>query len=302
MASRIVSVFGATGYQGSAVVTALLKSGTFTPRAISRDPASEASQALRARGVEVVQGDSFDRASLVRALAGSEAVFAVTLPTFVPGKDEVVQGRNMVDAAKEVGVKFFVFTALPSIKAASNGKYSDCIQYEDKVAVQAYLQASGLAHATLHLPCFLENFWKTGHLKKTAPGKYTLGVPNYPPTSRQSFLWVERDIPSAVLALLNSYTDASKPNVNGKVYPVVTANMTYPELAAKTAQVLGAEVTYTNLGPTGMQRVDDMFAFQAETNGLYTTPIPNPDLVALGMKFSTVEEFLEEEVKARYAA
>jgi hypothetical protein len=39
----------------------------------------------------------------------------------------------------------------------------------------------------------------------------------------------------------------------------------------------------------------------AENNGLYTdTPIPNPELVALGAKVSTVEEFLEVEVKTRY--
>jgi hypothetical protein len=38
-----------------------------------------------------------------------------------------------------------------------------------------------------------------------------------------------------------------------------------------------------------------------ELNGLYTdTPIPNPELLALGAKFSTVEEFLEVEVKTLY--
>jgi hypothetical protein len=39
----------------------------------------------------------------------------------------------------------------------------------------------------------------------------------------------------------------------------------------------------------------------AEYSGLYTsTPVPNPDLVALGMEFSTVEEFLEIELKAKF--
>lgn len=96
---RIVAVFGATGLQGfeiisrhtqypisdalyiynlgSAVVDALLKDGSFVPRAISRDPESEASKKLKACGVEVVKGDPVDKASLVSALRGSEAVFAV---------------------------------------------------------------------------------------------------------------------------------------------------------------------------------------------------------------------------------
>jgi uncharacterized protein YbjT (DUF2867 family) len=59
------------------VVDALLKDGSFVPRAISRDPESEASKKLKARGVEVVKGDPVDKASLVSALRGSEAVFAV---------------------------------------------------------------------------------------------------------------------------------------------------------------------------------------------------------------------------------
>lgn len=54
----------------------MLKDGSFVPRAISRDPESEASKKLKARGVEVVKGDPVDKASVVSA-RGSEAVFAV---------------------------------------------------------------------------------------------------------------------------------------------------------------------------------------------------------------------------------
>lgn len=44
------------------------------------------------------------------------------------------------------------------------------------------------------------------------------------------------------------------------------------------------------------------YAALAEYSGLYTaTPVPNPDLAALGVKFGTVEEFLETEVKPRFA-
>ncbi|KAJ7769962.1 hypothetical protein B0H16DRAFT_1715595 [Mycena metata] len=298
--ARIVSVFGATGLQGSAVVDALLKEGTFTPRTITRDSHSEASQKLKARGVQVVQADSLDKASLVSALNGSEAVFALTVPHFPheEGKDEITQGRNMIDAAKEVGVKFFIWTSLPSIKRVSGGKYQTCIQNDHKEIVAEYLKTSGLPHAVLLLPAFLENYWKFGSLKKTDTG-YNVAVPQYPATSLQTFVWIERDLPAATLALLKNYTDTSK-EINGKEYPLVTGRMTYAELAAKTAKVLGVEVTYTTAPPTGFTPIDDMWAFLAEHNGYFTTPIPNPDLVALGMKFGTVDEFLEVEVKARY--
>jgi uncharacterized protein YbjT (DUF2867 family) len=55
----------------------LLKDGTFSPRAITRDTKSEAAVKLQQQGAEVVQADTADKASLVNALRGSEAVFAV---------------------------------------------------------------------------------------------------------------------------------------------------------------------------------------------------------------------------------
>ncbi|KAJ7506903.1 hypothetical protein B0H11DRAFT_246031 [Mycena galericulata] len=304
MASRIVSVFAATGLQGAAVIDALLADGTFVPRAITRDPASEAAQKLKARGIEVVKGDPLDKGSLVSALRGSEAVFVVTVPMMpveVAGEvqNEITQGKNIVDAAKEVGVKFFIFSSLPSLSKISDGKYKNCIQYDFKAVIEEYVQASGLPHAFLHLGAFLENYWKFGLLKKTPTG-FDVAVQNQTPKDRQAFTWVGRDVPAAALALLKNYTDPAK-GVSGKTYPIVNATMPYAELAAKTGKALGVEVTFTTAPPSGMRLMDEMYAAHAEYSGLYTaTPVPNPDLVALGVKFGTVEEFLETEVKPRF--
>jgi hypothetical protein len=71
-------------------------------------------------------------------------------------------------------------------------------------------------------------------LKKTDTG-FTISVPKYSPTSLQAFSWVGHDVGQSALALLKNYTDPSK-NVSGKVYPVVTAQMTFPDLAAMIAK------------------------------------------------------------------
>ncbi|KAJ6505548.1 hypothetical protein C8R45DRAFT_1182171 [Mycena sanguinolenta] len=296
---RVVSVFGATGLQGGAVVNALLKDGTFVPRAISRDPDSEASKKLKARGVEVVKADSVDKASLVAALRGSEAVFAVTFPVFskTEGKGEDDQGKNMVDAAKEAGVKFYIWSSLPSLFKLTGGKYKNIVHFDDKEVIHEYLKSSGLAHTSLFLPGFLENLWNQGTMKKTATG-YTIAAPSFNATGIQDFIWVGGDLPAAVLALLKNY--ATK-EVNGKTYSVVSARISYGKLAELTAKALGVEVTYTTAPPLGFVPMDEMWDALAEF-GWYTadTPVPNPDLVALGAKFSTVEDFLEVEVKPRY--
>ncbi|KAJ7288605.1 hypothetical protein C8J57DRAFT_1214719 [Mycena rebaudengoi] len=262
MASRILAVFGATGLQGSSVIDAILKDGTFTPRAITRDVKSEASLKLRV---------------------------GVTIPTSFskPGTpSETEQGRNIVDAAKEVGVKFFVFSSLPSSSELSGGKY-EVAHFDDKAVVQKYLQASGLPNASILLGAFLENFWRYGQLKKT-PSGFDIATP-YSPTAKQSFTWVGKDLSASVVALLKSYNDPSK-GVSGNAYPVVTGTITFPELALIISQVI----------PTfGNPEMDKMVACQAEYDGLYT-PVPNPELVALEVKFGSVQEFVEKEIKPRF--
>ncbi|KAJ7454546.1 hypothetical protein B0H11DRAFT_1926382 [Mycena galericulata] len=82
---RDVSIFGATGVQGaarvcSAVVESLLEDGTFIPRAMIHQEESRVGS-LKERGVEVVKGDSGDKASLLSALRRSEAVKAIMKQT-----------------------------------------------------------------------------------------------------------------------------------------------------------------------------------------------------------------------------
>ncbi|KAJ6459659.1 hypothetical protein C8R45DRAFT_554173 [Mycena sanguinolenta] len=304
--SRIVAVLGATGLQGSSVLQSLLKNGTFTPRAITRDPESEAAAKIKAQGVEVVKADTADKASLLPALRGCEAAFVVTLSGFPPFSaekpSELTIGKNIIDAAKEAGVKFIVFSSLPGLTKLSGGKYTKCTLYDDKEEIEEYLKASGILNASLHLGAFAENLW-TGRkaLKKTDAGTFDLSAPFYTPTSLSSFTWVGHDVGEATLALLKNYNDPSK-NVSGRAYPVVTGTMSFPDFATIISKSLGKEVTFTTAPPPGLPALDEMFAAGAEYNGFYTaTPIPNPDLTALGAKLATMEEFVDAEAKTRFS-
>jgi len=271
-----------------------------------RNPDSEAALKLKTQGVEVVKGDGLDKDSLVGALRGSEAVFGVTTPIWPlkaegEGPNELVWGKNMVNAAKEAGVKFFIWSSTPSVKKLSGGKYTNVLHYEQKAVVEEYLKSSGMANASIHLGGFLENYWKFGLLKKTDAG-FDVAVPHFSTTDRQAFTWVEQAVPATVLALLKNYTDPSK-NISGKTYPIVNENIPYAELAALTGKALGVEVTFTAAPAIGEAAFDEMYKSHAEYSGLFTaTPVPNPDLVALGVKFGTIQEFLETEVKPRFGS
>ncbi|KAJ7111472.1 hypothetical protein C8R44DRAFT_799548 [Mycena epipterygia] len=299
--NRIVSVFCATGLQGSSAVVALLKDGTFLPRALTRDPTSDASLKLKSSGAEVVQVDVNDKASIVSALRGSEGVFGVTVLARTPGDPtEYNQGKNMVDAAKEAGIKFFIFSSVPSVSKLSGGKFSTDHPFEAKVRIQQYLESSGIPNASLFLGAFLENLWiyQFSALNKTPTG-FEMAIANYSATAKASLTWVGRDVGQSVLTLVKNYTDPSK-SVTGRTYTILSNVDTYSALAALISNALGVEVTF-NGAPSGMAMMDEMYGWASDNDGWYPdAPLLNPDLVALGAKFGTMEEFLEEEIKPRY--
>ena len=160
MAQTIV-VLGATGTQGASVVDAFLPlAPKWQIRAVTRNPDSAAAKALLLKGIEVVKADTGDRLTLKTAFAGATAIFAVTdywSPFFTPGEREKIpkgqllreygydnelrHGQNIADAAATVDtLTHFIWSALPSPKKASKGKYNGIYHFDSKGAITEYIQ------------------------------------------------------------------------------------------------------------------------------------------------------------------
>ena len=106
-----ILVTGATGQQGGSVVKSLLEAG-HTVRAMTRTPHGDRAKALFAAGVEIVQGDFGDSASLEEAMTGVDGVFLMGTP-FEAGIDaEIEQGIRFVEAAHKVAVGHLVYTSV----------------------------------------------------------------------------------------------------------------------------------------------------------------------------------------------
>ncbi|KAI0759300.1 NmrA family protein [Trametes elegans] len=153
--SKLIAVTGATGQQGSSVVDFLLKEPeTFSVRAITRDPTSEAAQALARRGVEVVKADLSSLDETAAAFQGAWGVFGVT-QFYVHGFDgEQLHGRNIVDGAVRAGVKHSVWSSV-------EGREGECaaISWRSKALIEDRVIASGIPYTFVYIPMYYENFW-----------------------------------------------------------------------------------------------------------------------------------------------
>src|SRR3989442_608711 len=114
---KLIAVIGAAGHQGGAVVRALQAGTRFKVRALSRKPEKH-----RELADQVVNCDLNRPQTLNSAFEGAHGVFLVT-NFWEKGADELKQATAAVRAAKDAGVKHFVWSTLPDVEAISGGKF-----------------------------------------------------------------------------------------------------------------------------------------------------------------------------------
>lgn len=156
---KVIAVVGGTGGQGGGVVRALLQSGKFQVRVLTRNPEGEKAQALAKQGCEVVAADLTKPDTLKAACAGAHGAFLVT-NFWDPGtgEKEAEQGKAAVAAIKAAGVKHLVWSTLPNSKALSGGKL-EVIHFTGKALVDDAVKAAGFEHTTfVEAPMYFQNF------------------------------------------------------------------------------------------------------------------------------------------------
>ncbi|KAL1745826.1 NmrA-like family-domain-containing protein [Schizophyllum fasciatum] len=293
--SRIATVFLGTSVQGGSVVDALLKDGTFTPRAVTRNAKSDAAKALQVKGAELAEAAFDNKEAIQRAVTGAECVFLVTMPfSDVP---EVTQGLNVIDASKEAGVKFVVLSSLPSISEFSHGKYTHAVEFDDKDTIRKYLEKSGLPCATIYPGNFMENFPRGGFdcpFEKTENG-YILNTREQKGCTCVQ-VWVGHDMGPAVLALFKHYQTRLS-EIDKQAFVLGSRRATIEGVAAELAKGLGKPVEVKRHGKVGDLAVDDIYDALNEFDIFPGIEIPDKRLEALGVQAGTLSDFAEKVLK-----
>ncbi|MDT7845644.1 NmrA/HSCARG family protein [Streptomyces justiciae] len=220
-----VTVLGATGGQGSAVVHALLKNGHLV-RAVVRRTDSARARALADAGVELTRGDLTDGDSLRRSFAGADAAFAVTTP-FEQGTDaEVEQGREIVTAAIAAGLPHLVLSSVASANRATGVPH-----FESKHRIEQILAEQG-APATVVAPTyFYDNL--LGDLRSLRSGRLRLPLPPDRPLQQTA----RQDLGILVAAIV-----ADRENHLGKRIEVASDAPSPAQMAKALSSALGIDV------------------------------------------------------------
>ena len=146
----LIAVTGATGRQGGAVVRHLLADG-WQVRALTRDPGSAPARQLAQLGAEVVACDMMQPPTLERAFQDAHGVYSVQNPMISGFDDEVSQGMNVVDAAREAGVRHVVYGA------AGTGEPGTGVgSWESKILVAEHARERDVPITVLRPMAFME--------------------------------------------------------------------------------------------------------------------------------------------------
>ena len=226
---RLVLVTGATGQQGGAVTRALLEMG-HDVRAMVRDTQSEKAVELAQMGVELVEGDMEDTASIAAAAQGVDSMFAVTSP-FVGGTDhETELGKNLVDGAVAAGVGHVVYSSV-----ASADKGTGVPHFESKWEVEKHLVESDLDWTVAAPVFFYENISSPWLAEDLARGRYRQAMP------------VDRDLQMIGLASIGAFNATvidGREDFYGQRIDIASDELSGADTAAALSAATGHTVTF----------------------------------------------------------
>ena len=229
---NLVLVTGATGRQGGAVVRYMLSKG-WKLRALTRNVDSYPAKELARVGVEVLQGDLEDPASLDRASRGVYGVYSVQDFWSVGARREVMQGKNLADAAKKAGVQHFVYSSVGGAE-----RNTGIPHWESKWQIEKHIRQLNLPTTVFRPAAFMEMYYvlqvEVGILK----GKFT-----DPLRGDKPYQTIATDDIGAFVAL--AFDRPSE--FVGRQLEIAGSELTNLEAAKVFSRVLGRPVKFSRL-------------------------------------------------------
>jgi hypothetical protein len=237
-----------------------------------------------------------DPMSLRKAFEGVEAVYALT--NFYDAENqsnkvqEAQQGMMIADVAKETGVKFLIWSTVPSAFLRTKGKFEAPRLVENKFYVSAYLKQIKMPHVDMYLGFYYENWGNFHQLSVDSDGAIELVQPVMKPEQKLGMIWVERDLGPTVGAILKTYR--TSPDLLGDAVYCVGGFHSTADVAREIQKQTGKQTRVVTAPTSGLEDLDIMFGYYNQYSLYNEIPIPTEESQQLGIRFHTMEVFVRE--------
>jgi uncharacterized protein YbjT (DUF2867 family) len=246
----VVLVSGATGNQGGHIARGLLEAG-WQVRAMTRKPESEAAQALKKKGAEVVKGDLDDEGSLRAALKGAWGAVAVqnTWEAGVEGEER--QGKRFARVAKDAGIQHLLYQSVGSAH-----RNTGIPHFDNKWRIEQTIHELGFPSWTVLRPVFfMENLLSPWFKPYIDQGNLAIGM--RPDTKLQMI--AVRDIGEYGSKAIQRHEE-----MNGRSIDLAGDELTGPEAAKILSDVTGRTINFYQVPIDQVRAGSEEFAIMLE--------------------------------------
>ena len=306
-AKKIIAIVGATGAQGGGLAQAILDDShsPFAVRAVTRNPTSDAAQALAGRGAEVVRADLDDLESLKQAFAGCYGAFCITnFWEHFSAEREKAQVANLAKAAKDTGLYHVIWSTLEDTRdrlptdddrmPVLQGSYN-VPHFDAKGEANQLFRDQGVPTTYLVTSFYWENFIYFGAGPQRGPdGVLALTMPMG--NAKLPGIAVE-DIGKAAYGIFkrgDTYI--------GRTVAIAGEQLTGEEMAAALSKALGQDIVYNDVpadvyrgfGFDGADEMGNMYQYKRDFNESYCTARDLDQARSLNPDLQTFEEWLDK--------
>lgn len=286
----MILITGATGHFGRLTIKYLLEKGVPKTEITALVRTQESANSFKEMGINYVIGDYNDYTSLINAFSGIEKLL------FISGNDIInrtTQHQNVVNAAKEAGVKYIVYTSFQRKNETETSPL--WIVAQSHIQTEKWIKESGIAYTILKNNLYLD--FLPGFIGENVLENNTIFVPA---ENGKLSAVLREDMAEAVSNIL------STENFKEKEYDFTNSKaITYQEIADVISEVTGKKINYISPTAEEYAKTLSQFGLPEEVIGIFSSfavaqaqnelDKESSDLEELlGRKPLSIQQFLED--------
>ncbi len=228
---QTIFVTGATGNQGGAVASHLIKNG-YHVKALTRNTDSAKAQNLQKLNVELIKGDLNNLNSFREHLKDVDGIFSVQ--AIGKGIDvEIKQGTDLANLAKEYGVNHLLYSSVTGADLNTGIPH-----FDSKFKIENHIRQTDLPFTIIRPASFFENFLIPQVKNRILKGKLAS------PVNKDK---IQQLISTDDIGSLSVDIFQNRDKYLGKTLTIASEEMDTQQIANTFTQVLGKQVDYQKL-------------------------------------------------------